>query len=386
MPSKGQKQVALIVETSNEYARGLLRGIRRYIREHSAWSIFVEEYGRENIDLSWLLNWNGDGILARIENERIAYFVKKTGLPVVDLSASRLLPDVPFAETDDQAIAKLAVEHFQERGFKYFAFCGNSRYNWSKNRHFYFRTFSERLGVACYEYDIHSPGHLSRIDARHEMAKWLSTLPKPIGIMAAFDILGLQIVEACRSSGIDVPEKVAVLGVDNDTLLSELSDPPLSSIIPNTLKTGYCASYLLDRLMAGDTDYALTNLIEPVGIATRKSTDVMAIEDPIVANAIQYIRNHACDGILIRDLLDQIPISRRVLEHRFQLCLGKSPHELINSFRTRTIQQLLLETNLPIAAIAERTGFTNTEYMSVFFKKATGLTPSRYRSNFYRNL
>lgn len=311
--TKHRKQVALIIETSNEYARGILRGIRRYIREHSTWSIFMEEYGRENIDFSWLSNWNGDGILARIENKHIANYVNETGLPIVDLSASRFLPEVPYVETDDQYIAKLAVEHYQERGFKYFAFCGNSQYYWSKNRSHFFHYYIEKLGYTSFEYDMSPSQFQSRIEEREALSKWVSSLPKPIGIMAGFDILGLQILEACRFAQIAVPEEVAVLGVDNDTLLTELSDPPLSSIIPDTLKTGYHAAYLLDRLMAGENILSITNLIEPIGIATRLSTDVLAIEDPIVSKALQYIRDHAYNGLNVNDLLKVIPVSRRVL-------------------------------------------------------------------------
>ena len=115
-----RKQVALLIETSNEYARGLLNGIRTYLREHRPWSIYLNEYSRENTDFTWLQHWHGDGIIARIENEQTARYILDAGLPTVDLSASRIIPSLPYVETDDRLIAQMAGEHFLERGFKAF--------------------------------------------------------------------------------------------------------------------------------------------------------------------------------------------------------------------------------------------------------------------------
>ncbi|MRH41157.1 helix-turn-helix domain-containing protein [Aquibacillus halophilus] len=375
-----RKQVALIIETSNEYARGILRGVRKYIRENSNWSIFIEEYSRDNTsDFTWLKQWDGDGILARIENKRIAKSVNNTGLPIVDLSAFRLLPKIPFVETDDYSIVKLASEHFLERGFRNFAFIGNSRFNWSKNRHHHFCNFTKEFGFPFFDYDLFLSQHDSRIDERDELVKWLLSLPRPIAIMAAYDNIGLQILEACRFAKIAVPEEVAVIGVDNDTLITELSDPPLSSITPNTIKTGYNAALILEQLMNGTEIKQIENLIEPVGIATRQSSDVLAIDDPLVAKALHYIRDNAFNNIKVNDLLKVTPLSRRALEHRFIKYIGRTPHEEITVIKIKKVKELLLETDLTIANIGEIANFSNTEYLSVLFKKETGLTPSEYR-------
>ena len=177
-----------------------------------------------------------------------------------------------------------------------------------------------------------------------------------------------------------IPDEIAVIGVDNDELLCDLADPPLSSVIPNVRRTGYEAAALLDRLMAGEEVPTEGNLFEPVGVATRHSTDVLAVSDPHVSKAVRYIREHACDGIQVEDVIQQIPLSRRVFERLFTRLLGRTPHDQILQVKLDRVKQLLAETDLPLARVAERTGFRHVEYLSVTFKRACGVTPSRYRS------
>ena len=374
-----QRQVAILIETSNAYARGLLQGVVHYIREHRPWSFHLMEQGRGDDPPPWLAGWKGDGIIARIETPRIARAVVRTGLPAVDLSAARLVPELPWVETDDEQIARLAADHLLERGFTRFAFCGDARFNWSVWRE---RLFAARLraaghGCACYR-TAGPPGDVAA-EAR-SLARWLRGLPKPVGIMAGYDIRGQQVLDACRREGLLVPDEVAVIGVDNDTLLCELSSPPLSSVIPNAHGAGYEAAAVLDRLMTGKRVPAVARLIAPLGIAERQSTDVLAVDDRAVARAVQYIRDHACEGIKVGDVLRSVPLSRRVLEQRFQRLLGHTPREEILHVRLNRVKQLLAETDLPLYLVAERTGFEHAEYLSVLFKRETGKTPSAYRA------
>jgi LacI family transcriptional regulator len=197
--------------------------------------------------------------------------------------------------------------------------------------------------------------------------------------MACYDIRGWQLLEVCRRIGVAVPDEVAIIGVDNDELLCNLSDPPLSSVAPDTHRTGYEAARLLDQWMQGECPEAVAHLIDPLGVITRQSTDVLAIEDRIVSQAVHFIRNHACDGIKMEDVLREIPVSRRVLEHRFKSQLGRTPHEEIVKVQFQRVVQLLVETSLSLEAIARRTGFKHAEYFSVAFKQQFGMPPSRYR-------
>ncbi|MDF2646425.1 MAG: DNA-binding transcriptional regulator [Paenibacillus sp.] len=376
-----QKQVALLIETSNGYARGLLSGINTYLRENRPWLIFLSEYSRNNTDLTWLHEWQGDGIIARIENEQTARFIKDAGLPTVDLSASRMIPSLPYVETNDQSIAQLAAEHFLERGFKHIGFYGDSRFRWSKLRCTYLETYLAERGYHCHTFEASENllGEKSWKTEKDKLVQWLYDLPKPIGIMACYDIYGQQLLEACRIARIAVPDEVAVLGVDNDELLCELSNPPLSSIQTNAVKTGYQAAELLERMMSGEVIGGQMYLIEPLSIQVRLSTDVLAVEDKMVSDAVRFIRNHAYDDIQVQDILDQFKVSRRILESRFQKVLGRTPHDEIINVKLKLVKKLLLETKLSLAVIAERIGFKHTEYMSVVFKRATGIRPGQFR-------
>ena len=377
-PGKSPR-VAFLVETSNAYARALLRGMVAYIREHRPWSIYLAEHGRGDRPPLWLKGWDGDGIIARIENEEIARALSKVDAPIVDVSAARLLPELPWFETDDGAIARFVFDHLAERGFRHFAFCGDPRFNWSlwRGEHFV-RTVSE-AGFDC---AVYKQQRLAADDEQvvSDIGAWLEKLPKPIGVMACYDLRGQQILDACRRRGIAVPDEVAVVGVDNDELLCALSDPPLSSVIPNAHKTGYDAAALLDRMMRGERVPADSHFIPPLGVAARQSSDVLAIEDTQIVSAVRYIRAHASEGIAAKDVLKLAPGSRRQFEAKFKKLIGRTPHEEVTRVRINRVKELLTNTDITLEAIAERTGFKHAEYLSVAFKREAGVSPGRFRS------
>lgn len=378
-------KVALLVETSNAYARELLHGVRAWLREHGPWTLWLAEAGRGAAPPPWLKNWKGDGIIARIETPAIARAVASTRLPAVDVSAARILPTLPWLETDDAAIARVAAEHFRERGFRNFGYCGDARFNWSRWRRDAFVAHLAAHGSSCAVLqDIQAARRSQSVpDWETELAslaRWLRALPKPVGIFAGYDIRGLQVLEACRRLELAVPDEVAVLGVDNDELLCDLADPPLSSVIPDVRRTGYEAAALLDRMMRGAKIAPEGRLFAPLGVATRQSTDVVAVADRHISAAVRYIRSHACSGITVAEVLKQVPMSRRVLEARFQKLLGRSPHTQILAVKLDRVKQLLADTDLSLAAIAERSGFKHVEYLSVAFKRQMGLTASEFRS------
>ncbi len=379
-------KVTLLVETSNAYARELLHGVRAWLREHGPWSIWLAEAGRGAAPPAWLRDWKGDGIIARIETPAIARAVAAAKLPTVDVSAARQLPDVPWLETDDRAIARAAADHLRERGFQSFGYYGDARFNWSRWRGEAFAAqvaeHGQALLCSVFVEPVHRRG-TSPPDGEAEaaaLAKWIRSLPKPVGIFAGYDIRGVQVLEVCRRLGLAVPDEVAVVGVDNDELLCDLADPPLSSVIPDVRRTGYEAAALLARLMRGDKIRGEGRLFAPLGVATRQSTDVVAVEDKNISVAVRYIREHACEGISVADVLKVAPLSRRVLETRFQKLLGRSPHAQILGVKLERVKRLLGETDLSLSAIADRTGFAHVEYLSVAFKRNVGVTASEYRA------
>lgn len=377
------RRVAVVIEASNAYARGLLAGIHRHVREHEPWTVFLPEHGRGTPPLEALSKWVGDGVIARIETEAtgkaVAKLRRKLGIPVIDVSAARLVADLPYVETDDAAIAALAADHFLERDFRHFAFLGDDRFQWSDNR---CRGFVEAVAANGYEVAVFSSrGRRTMAPADDDAAveAWLAGLPKPVALLACYDIRGRQAIDACRRTGIAVPDEVAVLGVDDDDVLCGLASPPLSSVIPDAIGAGRRAAELLEQLMQGESLERSEWLLPPLGIVVRQSTDVLAIDDPLVVAAVRQIRDHACDGIKVADVARVLKTTRRVLENRFTKRVGHTPHEEIARVQFRRVEQLLRETELPLATIATRAGFRHTEYMTVAFTKRHGMPPSRWR-------
>jgi LacI family transcriptional regulator len=369
------------VETSNSYARGLLHGIRDYMREHRSWSLYIGEQRRGEPAPEWFRQWKGDGVIARIESAAIARAVAQSGLPAVNVSAGRFHPEVPMVETNDAAVARLAAEHFLERGFRNFGFCGDARFNWSCLREENFHRIVGEAGFACST----CPSPRSRVGdiGTHEgvaMGEWLRQLPKPAGVMAAYDVRGRELLSVCRDLGIAVPDEVGVIGAGNDALFCDLADPPLSSVILDATKSGYEAARLLDALMSGQTVPPGVLLIQPLGIVTRASTDVLATADTDISAVIRFIRAHALEGITVEDVVQATPLSRRVLETRFVKLFGRTVHGEIMRVRVERIKELLAETDLSLTAIAHRVGVDHVEYLSVLFKRQVGLSPSEFRA------
>jgi LacI family transcriptional regulator len=367
------RQVALLIETSNAYGRGLLRGVVAYAHAHDPWVLRLAEHGRGEVSRTELADWHGHGVIARVENPLVAEVVRSCGRPAVDVSAARLLPDLPWVETDDAAIARLAADHLLERGLRHFGYCGDSRFNWSRWREEHFVRYLAEAGYAC------PVGPPSRRGG-DELADWVRSLPKPAGVLACYDIRGREVLAACRRAGVAVPDEVAVIGVDADELLCELSDPPLSSVVPDTRHTGWLAAELLDALMAGRPVRPDAHRIPPLGVTTRRSTDTLAVEDADLAAALRFIRENACAGITVADVVSRLPLSRRVLEARFLKVLGRTPHAEILRVRLGRVKALLARGDLSLDTIARRTGFRHGEYLSAVFKRELGETPGQFRT------
>ncbi|MGI5397286.1 XylR family transcriptional regulator [Streptomyces sp. CA-251251] len=373
------RQVALVVETSNAYARGLLTGIRKFVLSRPHWSIYLVEHSRYETDFSWLDGWRGDGMLARIENEETAHLVRALGLPAVDLSAKRLVPELPCVETDDSVIAGLAVEHFAERGLRRFAYCGDPRFGWSLARAKAFARGAHAHGTHAGEFSMGASAR--RADERLRLAAWLRTLPRPVGVLACYDMAGQEVLEACALAGLRVPDDVAVLGVDNDELFCNLTSPPLSSVQPDAVRTGFLAAEILDDMMAGRPRTPDVRTIPPLRIATRQSSDVIAVGEPSLAAALRYIRDHADEAVTVQAVVDHTPLSRRALEYRFATNLGRTIHSEILRVRMARVADFLMSTDWTLPRIAESLGFPHSEYMGVTFKRQTGMSPGEYRGH-----
>jgi LacI family transcriptional regulator len=381
--TKKRPHVALLIDMSSAYGRGLLHGIYTYVREHGPWSTSLTELGRYDPAPRWLIDdLRVDGIIARIENNRIANSLLKLQVPVVNVSSALNIPQFPWIVPDHAAISQLAAEHFFQRGFRHLGFCGNQLFNFSNWREMEFSRLVLAAGCSCSIFRQRrrgQRGHLTMSEEQQQLGDWIQALPKPVGIMACNDIRGQQLLEACERINVAVPEEVSVVGVDNDEILCSWTNPPLSSVIPDAHRPGHEAARVLHRLMARKAVLKPEIRFGPLGIATRQSSDFVAISDPHIARALSIIRTRACDGIDVSDLLKEVPLSRRVLEHRFRNHLGRTPHDEILRLQFQKVTQLLKETSIPVMELAHQAGFTHSEYLSAAFKKRYGVTPSMYR-------
>jgi LacI family transcriptional regulator len=379
--------IALLIETSREYARGLLRGVARYHHEHGPWSIYFVPHGLDELPPSWLRDWNGDGILCRINSRRMANAMLATGIPIVDLRGAIAGIPIPFVGIDNRPIARLGYEHLQQCGLKNFAFCGSPR---GENppqdlRCDHFVELVEASGQSCAVFPVNARGKRKPTweQEQERIARWVKQLRKPVGIMASNDDRGHQILDACRRAGVNVPHEVAVVGVDNDSNLCNLCTPPLSSIDTNASAVGYEAAALLMRLMRGDKPPKEPVLVgSPRGLVRRQSSDMLAIEDSELAKALQFIRDHACEGIQVTDVLAQTKHSPSTLERRVKALFGRSLKTEITRVRLDSAKLLLQETNLKISQIASRTGFNEAKYFCEVFRNVEGMTPTTFRKKF----
>jgi LacI family transcriptional regulator len=386
-PSNHVPQVALIIETSTAYGRAILRGVSQYVFEHGPWDIYIEQRSLQDPPPPWLDHWSGDGIISRASTPRNAQRVLRTGLPTVDLNDQVRNLGLPQIHSDHAAIARMAAAHLMDRGFKHFSFFGFPIFEWAVRRGEAFAQCVREAGHTFHENTITprvSWGHqqASWQEEIKQVARWLRKLPKPLGMFAGNDTRGKQLLDACRLARVAVPEEVAVIGVDNEEIACKLSLPPLSSVIPDAFRIGYEAAAMLSLLMSGRKAPEHVMYIPPLGVATRQSTDVTAIPDPRVASAMSFIRENACRGISVDDVVEHVLVSRSVLQQLFRQILGNTIHDAITSLRIQRAKQLLTETDLSLTAIAERTGFAYDSYLSTVFHRETGRTPSAYRRDF----
>jgi LacI family transcriptional regulator len=377
-------RVCLLVETSREYGRGILRGVIRYQQKHGPWSVYFKPQGLDTPPPRWLSSWEGDGILARINDRRMARVVGAAGVPVVDLRNALPDLDIPTVAMDNLSVVRLGVDHLEEQGFRNFAFCGTplGENRNQDERAARFKALVEQRGHRC---EVYAPGKTRgggwEAEQRN-IIQWLRSLPRPVAVMTCHDDRGLQVMDACLRAGLHVPEEVAILGVDNDPFLCNLSTPQLSSIDGNAERVGYEAAKLLASMMKGGGKPKKPILIEARGVVMRQSTVVTAVDDPHVAHACRLIREHTGKATGLDELLRKVPVSRSALFRRFKESLGRSPKKEMTRIRLQRARELLSYTTQPIEEVARNTFRTDAKHFITTFAKEVGQTPLQFRKRY----
>jgi len=291
---------------------------------------------------------------------------------------------MPNLRTDDHAIGRMAAEHLLGLGLRHFAFFDlGKQYYWSTGRK---EGFLERVREARGSIDLFTRGNAAndfRCGKEHRaLLRWMAALPRPFGLMLCTDDCCLDCFEACDEANIRIPEDACVIGVGNDDLTCDFVHPPLSSVVLDIEQAGYEAAEMLSRMMRKQSLKKLRDItIPPLSVFPRRSTDHLAFEDRLVARAVEYIRNHALENMHVNDVLKAVPLSRRDLYRRFEEYVGHPVYEEIRRVRADRAAQMLIETNLPIAQIAEELGYMDAKNFSRMFTREKKMTPLKYRQH-----
>lgn len=390
IPVPVRLRVAVLVDLSETFFREIVAGAAQYAREAGDWQLYA---GQQSADrLPALDDWQGDGIIACLNDERIARAVAQKGLPAVAVGSSGDLAQgssIPHVDTDNMLVAKMAFDHLRERGLTRFGYYGvpsSATMRWSDIRGSAFEARATAAGYHCSRLTALDPDGRTEA-ARAELCRWLTELPKPVGVMACSDYHARHVLEACRSLGLRVPHDVAVIGVDDDELECELAMPPLTSIAQSARRIGHHAASLLDRLMrprqlddgGGSPAVPEKTAIPPSGIVARASTETFAVADQTIARVIEAVRDRACKGLTIADLVGVAGMPRWKLEKRFKEVVGHSIHEDMVRVRLAETKRLIRTTDLPLKVVATRSGFHSVAYMTTIFRRTFAITPAAFR-------
>lgn len=380
-------KIALLFNANKVYDRQVVEGIGQYIQASQCmWDIFVEDefiYHTNTINQLSI-----DGIIADFDDPKTVELLQHTLIPTIAVGSSYkqvdFYPHFPYVATDNAALVEMALSHLQEKGLSQFAFYGlqvNTHKHWSIERRDAFVELMEKNHYPIYLYEgvqVHAQNWL---EEQQKLIVWLKSLPSHTGIIAVTDARARHLLQACEYSKIAVPEELCVIGIDNEELIQYLSRVSLSSVEQGAREIGYQAAKLLHRLLNGQKAPSTPILIPPITVHTRNSTDYRSLSDPLVIQAMHYIRHQACHGIKVEQVLDHLEISRSNLEQRFKNEMDRTIHQVIHEEKIARAKNLLEQTDISIQEIADICGYPSVQYFYSVFKKEFEMTPKEFRLN-----
>jgi LacI family transcriptional regulator len=379
-------KIALFFNANKVFDREVVGGIAAYLSgRRASWDLFLEEDFR--LRLPSIADWQGDGIIADFDDPAVAEALSRSSKPVVGVGGSYANEcdypaHVPYVATDNFKMVNLAYQHLVEVGlcrFALFSLPAAQENRWAQEREDAFRKLMDRDNIEANIFRGQGTSARSWNGAVAQQVEWLKSLPKPIGIIAVNDARARQLLQACLSAGIEVPDQVALIGIDNDPLARVLTRIPLSSVIQGTHEIGRSAAQMLDQMLGGGNLSGTRLMVPPVGINVLSSSSHAPGKSPRVMRARHFIRQFACHGIKGDQVAAYVGVSRSSLESYFQQELSCSVHDEIMRFKLDAATKLLVRGNCSTADIASRCGFTSIQYLLSVFKRELGCTPREYR-------
>jgi LacI family transcriptional regulator len=367
-----RRRVLVMVHMQAAHARNILVGIGDYAEQHSKWQYQLEPH----VHAGAIRRGNVDGMIVEARDPTVIRAIMESRIPIITVGHTPLPDGPPAVVVDNVAVGRMGAEHLLTQGYRHLAFVPFDKAAASEQRAAGFAEGARGKALSC---DFCSE---SAIGNEPRLERWLKSLPQPVGIMAANDRMSLEVALACRCAGLRIPEQVALLGVDNESEICRLSNPPLSSIDHGSRRIGFAAASLLDQWMSSHRRPADPPPIVPVGVIARPSTDTLAVRDDDIVAAIQYIRAHVHEPTKVRDVMKAVQMSRRLLEIRFAAAVGRTVHQEIVRLRVERAKQLLLETDWSMAQISAACGIALPSQFSYVFRRAVGMPPLQFRKKF----
>ena len=336
--------------------------------------------------LSELGDWQPDAIIAHMWKWEVHERLQVFGCPLVNTSGIVDGLPVPTVGPDNRAIGRMAAEHLQARGYRHFAFVGLLGLGYSQQRLAGFRQSLAGEGHAVMVFGG-AIQHLSTIltgaplEANRPALDWLDSLPPNTGIFVDDDRIGLALCDLAKAAGIDLLQRFAIItGHDRDVP----SVPALSGVQVPEDRWGYEAARLAVQLARGEAspDPESSVLLQPLGVTERESTQRIAATDAYLREALEFIRAHANRQITVEDVAEAVSLGRRALERRFRAELNRTILEEIHRAHVEHARMLLVETDLPMPAVAGESGLTDEKHLRRLFVRQFGQTPGSYRRLF----
>lgn len=376
--------ILITLPTANFSHRKILEGILAYVREKGPWLFHLNTGDIAAQGLKRVSRWGVDGIIALSTNYETVMRLSRLNLPTVFINAPLDVKprrrNIVIVRRDNINLGKLAAEHLLGRGFRSFAFVGSPRPSeWSAGRRDGFMCAIAAAGLNCAVYPPPTPEECADFSLEaSRLGAWLKALPRHTALYTVKDIRGQQILAVCLDVGIAVPDDLAVLSTDDDELLCETTTPSLSSISLDGEHTGRICAKALDDLLHGHARHPLVDIASP-RIVTRRSTDVFAIDDPILSRVIAYARKRIDEPLRIAKIAASLGVSVRTIEMKAIRHFGRPIREELKRLRLSEGIALLTNSRLSVTEIAECCGFCNVSHFSRTVKAAFGHPPGAFR-------